>query len=481
MSDSSGVPIFNVNANGAVSIHSLGTLEVGGSQTVTGSITAGSFIKSGGTSSQFLKADGSVDSTTYLSTLPSHTHTFASLTSKPTTLSGYGITDALPLSGGTMSGDIIFGDNIRLEYSTTHWITPRDTSGNMHLSTTSGGIYLDSPVIYIREKGSESNKITINNGTLVATGTIGGSNFSGTSSGTNTGDQDLSGLTGDQDLSGYATFSGSNSFTNSYNEFGNGTGSVSNDGSWNARVNVAGSSHARLDVKSVSDGIITSIYSHIGNGAGKMGTMSNHPLKLMVNGNDKATLNSSGDLSLTGTISATNFSGTSSGTNTGDQTNISGNAATATSADMIDGQPFKNTTSNSGQNADTIASNGISYYTSGVVDFTGNASDGALYSQAYSSSWQHQIAGDYRSGRIAVRGKNSNTFQSWKKIPCINSTSFTNVKTVSFTHGLGTDKCIVQLYDGSGNLFFPSRINVASGVVTVSFETSRSGTLHVTG
>lgn len=41
-----------------------------------------------------------------------HTHTFASLTSKPTTLSGYGITDAaalnhshsyLPLSGGTMS------------------------------------------------------------------------------------------------------------------------------------------------------------------------------------------------------------------------------------------------------------------------------------------------------------------------------------------------------------------------------------------
>ena len=207
----------------------------------------------------------------------------------------------------------------------------------------------------------------------------------------------------------------------------------------------------------------------------------------MVNGGDMATLNSSGNLSLTGTISATNFSGTSSGTNTGDQTNISGNAATADyattagSADMIDGQPFKNTTSNSGQNADTIASNGITYYTSGVTDFSGNSTDGALYSQAYSAAWQHQIAGDFRSGRIAVRGKNSSTFQSWKKIPCINSTSFTNVKTVSFTHGLGTDKCIVQLYDGSGNLFFPSRINVASGVVTVSFETSRSGTLHVTG
>ncbi|PTN08033.1 hypothetical protein C8N47_11173 [Mangrovibacterium marinum] len=36
----------------------------------------------------------------------SHTHTFASLTSKPTTLSGYGITNALPLSGGTLTGTL---------------------------------------------------------------------------------------------------------------------------------------------------------------------------------------------------------------------------------------------------------------------------------------------------------------------------------------------------------------------------------------
>lgn len=36
--------------------------------TTTNSITANAFIKSGGTSSQFLKADGSVDSNTYLST-----------------------------------------------------------------------------------------------------------------------------------------------------------------------------------------------------------------------------------------------------------------------------------------------------------------------------------------------------------------------------------------------------------------------------
>jgi hypothetical protein len=96
--------------------------------------------------------------------------------------------------------------------------------------------------------------------------------------------------------------------------------------------------------------------------------------------------------------------------------NISGTAATATSADQIDGVGFRNTGSNASTNADTIESNGITYYGGGVPNFTGNATDGALYSQAYSASWQHQIAGDYRSGQIALRGKNNGTWQSWRTV-----------------------------------------------------------------
>jgi len=86
------------------------------------------------------------------------------------------------------------------------------------------------------------------------------------------------------------------------------------------------------------------------------------------------------------------------------------------SASNIDGIGFVNTGSNSATNADTIDSNGISYYTSGVTNFSGNATDGALFSQRYNSSWQHQIAGDYRSGQIALRGKNNGTWQSWRKV-----------------------------------------------------------------
>lgn len=44
------------------------------------------------------------------------------------------------------------------------------------------------------------------------------------------------------------------------------------------------------------------------------------------------------------------------------------------------------------------------------------ASDGALYSHVYSSAWKHQIQGDYRTGQIAVRGKNNNVWQPWRTV-----------------------------------------------------------------
>jgi hypothetical protein len=67
----------SIYSNGIVSV---GTgLTVGTTISATGSITGASIIRSGGTSSQFLKADGSVDSTAYL-----------------------------PLGGGTMTG-VLFG------------------------------------------------------------------------------------------------------------------------------------------------------------------------------------------------------------------------------------------------------------------------------------------------------------------------------------------------------------------------------------
>ncbi len=100
------------------------------------------------------------------------------------------------------------------------------------------------------------------------------------------------------------TLTGSKTFSNSYNEFGNGHGSVSNDGSWNARVNIAGSSHARLDVKSVSDGIITTMYAHTGHSAGRVGTYSNHKLDWIISGSPQARLETNGDFKTSGDVVA---------------------------------------------------------------------------------------------------------------------------------------------------------------------------------
>ena len=59
---------------------------VAGTTITLSSVTSGSFIKSGGTSSEFLKADGSVDSNTYITSAA--------------------LADYLPLTGGTLRGNL---------------------------------------------------------------------------------------------------------------------------------------------------------------------------------------------------------------------------------------------------------------------------------------------------------------------------------------------------------------------------------------
>jgi hypothetical protein len=161
--------------------------------------------------------------------------------------------------------------------------------------------------------------------------------------------------------------------------------------------------------------------------------------------------------------------------------NLTGTASNATN---IGGVGFRNTGVNAAVAANTLDSNGMTYVTDvdgSSSNLTGNSTDGALYSQIYSSSWQHQIYGDYRTGIMYVRGKNNGTWQSWKRVALSNSTTFSNVSSVSFTHNLGTANLTAQVFDSSNNMFFPSEINITSTTVTVTFAANRSGRLVVTG
>lgn len=83
------------------------------------------------------------------------------------------------------------------------------------------------------------------------------------------------------------------------------------------------------------------------------------------------------------------------------------------------GASFVSGNSNNGEhNANNITYNSHTYYKSNGPSKALGAStdDGSIYSQAYSSTWVSQIAQDYRNGRLFVRGKNNNVWQSWKRI-----------------------------------------------------------------
>ena len=86
---------------------------------LAGSIEATSFIKTGGTSSQFLKADGSIDSTSYA----------------PATGGSY-----LPLAGGTITGNTLHGDNVKSIYGTGSDLEIFHDGSNSYIQETAAAV-----------------------------------------------------------------------------------------------------------------------------------------------------------------------------------------------------------------------------------------------------------------------------------------------------------------------------------------------------
>ena len=179
----------------------------------------------------------------------------------------------------------------------------------------------------------------------------------------------------------------------------------------------------------------------------------------------------------TGTVTAGQFTGSGAGLSTstvpiaslvaGDYSSkitsgtysisITDNAATATSADQIDGVAFRNTGGNAGTAADSLNQNGITYVNTNIGLF--GQTDGALHSQAYDSSWQHQIYGDYRTGQIALRGKNAGTWQAWRTV---------------------VDSSNIGSYAGNGTLTLTTSGNGISGTASFTANQSTPGTFTVT-
>jgi hypothetical protein len=104
-SSGSGIALNITKAGNGEGLYINKTSGSGNAATIIGTLNATTLVKSGGTSSQFLKADGSVDSNTYL--------TSASVSGVYLPLSGGTLTGTLGGTSAAFSGGATFGSGVR--------------------------------------------------------------------------------------------------------------------------------------------------------------------------------------------------------------------------------------------------------------------------------------------------------------------------------------------------------------------------------
>jgi hypothetical protein len=160
----------------------------------------------------------------------------------------------------------------------------------------------------------------------------------------------------------------------------------------------------------------------------------------------------------------------------------SGTTSIGVTVNRIDGIDFRNGNSTNGTNPNNINENGTSYITS--VSLFGQT-DGALYSQAYSTSWVHQIYGDYRTGQLAVRGRNNGTLTAWRTI--WDSSNLTNLNQLSNGPGYITSSASISGNAATATTLQTTRsingtnFNGSANITTANWGTTRTIFIGSTG
>lgn len=128
-----------------------------------------------------------------------------------------------------------------------------------------------------------------------------------------------------------------------------------------------------------------------------------------------------------GSVTATSFIGDLTGTATTASKLANTSAVGSTTRPVYftsNGVPAQTTYRMAGTNATATTAlditsdlnTGIWYVNGTNVTGLYSQADGVAYVEKYNDSWIHEIYGDYRTGHIAVRGKNNGTWQNWLKV-----------------------------------------------------------------
>lgn len=225
----------------------------------------------------------------------------------------------LRIGGGTTAGNaatsIFF--YTAADTTTTDGTLALTIDGSLN-STFAGNVILDNSSanganLTLASSGNTAWELDNNSGTfrLFRTGGSSGIDINAAYAVTLAGTLNSGAITSTAGITGTTgTFSATVTAKGQYNVFGPAHASVSNDGNWAGRLNLAAAAHARLDVTCTDDSITTTMYSHTGHAAGKVGTVSNHKLIFMTAGGDTAELSTAGNLSTTGTVTGTNVDST---------------------------------------------------------------------------------------------------------------------------------------------------------------------------
>jgi hypothetical protein len=96
---------------------------------------------------------------------------------------------------------------------------------------------------------------------------------------------------------------------------------------------------------------------------------------------------------------------------------------------------------------DTDTDTGI-WYVNGTSSIL-NIADGVCISNKYNNSWISQIYQDYRTGKIAVRGKNNGTWQPWKLVAYTSDIPTSLKSPYSLT--IQKNGTTIDTYDGSSS------------------------------
>ena len=144
--DTTCYPIFSKDATGNIAPKTVTSFKL---NSQSGQIEAGSFKMTGGTSSEFLKADGSIDSSTYSTFSGSYTDlsnkptlfsgSYTDLTNKPTLVTSINGLSDVTISGAS-NGEV-------LKYNGTAWVNGSDNAGGSS-SSIDLSLSVNKPSIY---------------------------------------------------------------------------------------------------------------------------------------------------------------------------------------------------------------------------------------------------------------------------------------------------------------------------------------------